>query len=131
MSIPKVVAKLLEKEGAYSGNAITPLQLSTFIRPVNETECNGFHFEPGYLRNKDLETFAKYPRALAYFKRNPMSYKCVAYLWRRAASKNHIVIYGATIATADDVIKFSYTFQPSARSFEIIKALEEAAGLHR
>lgn len=131
MSIPMVITKLLNKGGAYTGNAVTSLQLSTFIRPVDQTECNGFYFEPGYLRNKDLETFATYPRALAYFKRTTLSQRYVAYLWRRAAAKNHIVIYGATVATDDGLIKFSYVFQSSTRAFEIVKALEDAAGLHR
>lgn len=39
-----------------SGNAITNVQLSNYIRPRNETECNGFKFAHGALQKVDLDT---------------------------------------------------------------------------
>lgn len=41
------------------GNAIANTQYSNFIRPYNETICNGKHFEKGYLRDYDLQFFEK------------------------------------------------------------------------
>lgn len=42
------------------GNCIANTQLSSYVRPFSETECNGFKREPGHLQNWDLnEGFAQ------------------------------------------------------------------------
>ena len=43
-----------------TGNVISNTQFSSFIRPWNETECNGYTFSEGHLMNCDLEPFRKY-----------------------------------------------------------------------
>lgn len=37
-----------------TGNVCSSVQRSLYIRPYVETECNGFSFAPGVLRNADL-----------------------------------------------------------------------------
>lgn len=40
--------------GFYKGNAITNVQVSSFVRPHSMVKCNGHSFPPGQLRNFDL-----------------------------------------------------------------------------
>ena len=40
-----------------SGNALCNTQYSNYIRPYNETNCNGNVFEKGHLQNYDLQYF--------------------------------------------------------------------------
>ena len=40
-----------------TGNVWGRVQFSQYIRPTNETTCNGATFEPGELRNYDLKPF--------------------------------------------------------------------------
>lgn len=41
-----------------SGNCISDTQYSNYIRPYNETECNGNKFNEGHLFNYDLQAFS-------------------------------------------------------------------------
>ena len=43
-----------------TGNVISNTQLSQFIRPYSETECNGFERPKGHLMKFDLESFNRY-----------------------------------------------------------------------
>ncbi len=43
-----------------TGNAVCNTQISSFIRPYSDTECNGFTFKPGELLEADLKPFQKY-----------------------------------------------------------------------
>jgi hypothetical protein len=48
-----------------TGNAITNVQLSWYIRPVSATQCNGFTFPPGKLFESDIKPFLRdIPRSL-------------------------------------------------------------------
>ena len=44
----------------FTGNAITNLQLSWYIRPFTELYCTTYKFKPGELRDTDLEVFDGY-----------------------------------------------------------------------
>lgn len=56
-----------------TGNAYCNTQLSSFIRPFNETECNGFSFARGHLLNFDLKQFQGFqiPENILKILRNP------------------------------------------------------------
>lgn len=45
------------------GNVIANTMYGNYIRPYNETECNGQHFSPGHLFDYDLQFF-KISRAM-------------------------------------------------------------------
>lgn len=49
-----------------TGNVWGGVQFSQYIRPTNETECNGATFPPGQLRDYDLRPFGlhQFPRVL-------------------------------------------------------------------
>lgn len=49
-----------------TGNAICSTQESNYIRAYNDTECNGFQFEPGHLLKADLKGFSnqRIPKAI-------------------------------------------------------------------
>lgn len=42
------------------GNVIAPTQFSSYIRPAQETECNGQTWSEGHLQRFDLQSFAEY-----------------------------------------------------------------------
>lgn len=42
-----------------TGNVMANTMLSWYIRPRNETKCNGFDFKPGELQESDLKVFAQ------------------------------------------------------------------------
>lgn len=44
-----------------AGNVIANTQLSTYVRPYRETECNGLSFKPGELLEADLKAFGYRP----------------------------------------------------------------------
>lgn len=44
-----------------TGNAVCNTQLSAYIRPWSETECNGYTFKPGELLEVDLKSFGYRP----------------------------------------------------------------------
>ena len=44
-----------------TGNVIANTQLSLYIRPYRETECNGLSFKPGELLEADLKAFGYRP----------------------------------------------------------------------
>ena len=47
-----------------TGNVFAYTQLSLFIRPYKETECNGFTRKPGELMEFDLQSFKHLPAAV-------------------------------------------------------------------
>ena len=44
-----------------TGNVWGSVQTSSFVRPRNKTECNGFTNAPGHLRDFDLKGFSNMP----------------------------------------------------------------------
>jgi len=44
-----------------TGNVIANTQLSLYVRPYRETECNGYTFKPGDLLEADLKAFRYRP----------------------------------------------------------------------
>jgi hypothetical protein len=42
-----------------TGNVYSNVQVSSYIRPHSETECNGHTFKPGELRESDLAPFIR------------------------------------------------------------------------
>ncbi len=53
------LCKTFNKQCDYisTGNVIGTVQLSFFVRPYNEVECNGFTNPPGHLRDFDLKVW--------------------------------------------------------------------------
>lgn len=39
------------------GNVVSDVQFSSYVRPADELECNGFVNEPGHLQNFDIRQF--------------------------------------------------------------------------
>jgi hypothetical protein len=53
--------------GLITGNVFGDAQLSWYIRPRHQTECNGFVFAPGELLAADLKVFNRLPQSIAKF----------------------------------------------------------------
>lgn len=43
-----------------TGNVLANTQMSIFIRPYAQTQCNGFDFPEGHLMDVDLKMFGRY-----------------------------------------------------------------------
>jgi len=56
----------LNCQTASTGNVVSNNQLSFYLRPYNETECNGHNFETGRLLEYDLNHFADLPNSVRY-----------------------------------------------------------------
>lgn len=57
-----------------AGNVFSDVQTSTFIRPRQQLECNGFSNAPGHLQEFDLKTFVNRPnmdRVLRHIRTDP------------------------------------------------------------
>lgn len=51
----------LNCQTASTGNVVSNNQLSFYLRPYNETECNGYNFDAGKLLDYDLNHFTDLP----------------------------------------------------------------------
>lgn len=133
MAISKAHTALMAKIGAFKGNAITPVQFSSFIRPVDQTECNGKAYMPGELRNFDLDPFWRRYPFCAQMSANFKNQTCVLYVWRNdRAGVNGA--FGATLTDESGNILtrgvLSGMSRPcAARAWEVLAALESMAGL--
>lgn len=51
--------KIMEREMILSGNVLSTVQKSMYVRGVETVECNGFDFKRGELHQRDLNIFQK------------------------------------------------------------------------
>lgn len=89
-----------------TGNVYSNVQSSTYVRPRNELECNGFTRAPGHLQKFDLDTFVNGNREMdavvAYIKRDPFfeSNQSIAYrIFHTIGQKR--VLHGVIITDAN------------------------------
>lgn len=132
--IPAVVRRLALRTIVSRGNVIAGLQFSGFIRPNCETECNGFSFPAGYLREHDMAQFRKYYPAAARLADRYADSKdsLILYAWRRArqGSGGGAIVYGATITDAGHNVLARVAASPRYfANLEIVRYLERAAKL--
>lgn len=68
----------------FTSNVTANTQLSTYVRPQTETECNEFDFKPCHLRQADLKSFQKYqiPKRIQVAIDNRNSEQMVLYRFR-------------------------------------------------
>lgn len=71
--------------GVMRGNVTSGTQCSTYIRPFNQTECNGFTREPGVLQDFDLKPWLAAPNLrppkfiIDFIKREPVDKALILY----------------------------------------------------
>lgn len=125
----KRLAALVAKNGVHQGNAVTDVQVSNFIRSTTEIECNGGLFEPGRLRQYDLDPYwRRYPFAVPMTQHHEQQ-TCVLYVWRTPHTT-----YGATLTDVDGKILRRTTLdhltpRAKANALAAMETLETAAGL--
>lgn len=79
MNHKRLLAKF-EKDYNGTGNVVSYTQLSGFVRPFNATECNGFAFPAGHLRDSDMGRYKFYDVPYAVkeiLKNNPDTTYCL------------------------------------------------------
>ncbi len=83
-----------------TGNVISNVQFSWFVRPFNQTDCNGFYFPPGYLQKVDLNSFSStLPECVKEcIRRNGRSQRFIVYEFRHFRGRKKI-IHGYVITT--------------------------------
>lgn len=101
------------------GNVSSPIQASYYIRPFNETLCNGQKFAPGALRAFDLKAFGVIPDGiLRAVEQHTQSEQVILYKFRHR-SKGREVVHG-WLVTADqggmhEMIAVQYGPHPKSR----------------
>lgn len=89
-----------------SGNVIGHVQLSGYVRPRSETECNGFTSEKGHLQEYDLGWLVEnFPNYLKEFIRKldyAEDHSVIAYEFRHWNGKKKIVHGYVVTAGAND-----------------------------
>ena len=106
-----------------TGNQIGDTQLSNYIRPFNQTECNGFTNEPGHLQNYDLNWLMDNlsPRVRAWFKVNGQNEAFILYQFHHRRNGRKI-IHGWVITKpgSPDVLVRIFQNNPGYRSSAIL-----------
>lgn len=49
--------KIMKRESIMSGNVFSTVQLSMYVRGINNVECNGYNFSKGELHQRDMNIF--------------------------------------------------------------------------
>jgi|GEM_PF-2968270 len=103
-----------------TGNMIGDVQLSFYIRPKVETECNGFSFKPGHLRDFNLSMFKQLPvvvrqRVLSLTETNGVW----LYEFRHWAGEQKIV-HGYVITSSDHQLLAKFITGPTSKSAQVI-----------
>ena len=140
MAIPKIVQHLAADTYVGRGSVISDLQYSDFIRPHNETDCNGRTNPRGQLRDFDLKPFrVRFPGAVMLANQDAasqggMDRTTVLYAWRHnrgAMQRNgerRTVFYGATLADEFGMILRRHV-NNTPHAYDVVRYLENAAGL--
>lgn len=109
----------------FTGNAITNTQLSFFVRPVNETECNGFKNAPGVLFKHDIDGFGPdVDQRVVSFVRG-LKKKVVVYQlrhWTGARSSQKKIIHGYIVTDTKDRVLQIFKRCRHPKSHDIIDA---------
>jgi hypothetical protein len=113
------------EEAFFTGNAITNTQLSWFVRPVQETECNGFTFPKGKLFEEDIKSFGpNMDPSVVTFVRN-LNRKVVVYQlrhWARSGCHKHKIVDGYIVANPNGKVVQVFKRSRHPKSLDIIDA---------
>ncbi len=105
-----------------TGNVWASTQLSNYVRPVSEVECNGRQFPPGHLRDFDLNRFRRsggLPTAVEnWFKKNPEGTHILYRFFHRIGERK--IVHGYVITDGDYHLKFRHITSSKHKSFMVI-----------
>lgn len=87
--------KLVKTFGISTGNVVSPVQFSNFVRSYDDTECNKQTFEQGRLRSYDLFMFKNYkiPISIVNWLHENKEKKVILYCLRHL-DRNTPIIHG-------------------------------------
>lgn len=119
----KRLSKLVNEDCVGVGNVWSNVQFSNYIRPDSETECNGFHFPRGKLREADLKPYREHHPFAVRLADHCKNVECVLYVWR-----TKYAVYGATLTdTAHRILRRCVRTGPGFT--DAVLGLEAAAHL--
>jgi hypothetical protein len=109
-----------------TGNVIGHVQYSSYIRPYNETECNGLKFEKGHLRAFDLQWWIKTlrtpERVLNYVLSATTDKSVILYQFHHHGRLGRTIVDGHVVTTADHKLLASFR-SDTPKSGAILKAV--------
>lgn len=117
-----------------TGNVIANTQISGYVRPKSETECNGFIVDPGTLQAFDLKqyTFSNLPtKRFCAVRFSKIAAKladdnngCIAYKFLHKKGK-YAIPHGLIITTIDHKFLWKYIEPRSAKSALVINEAQK------
>jgi len=113
-----------QSEGCIStGNVMSNVQFSFFIRPFCETKCNGYINPEGYLRDYDLEIFRKtIPRGVLQRVLEETVDKSVILYKFRSWRKGKEIIHGWVITDDNHNLIYEMLAGKSPKSDDVLRA---------
>jgi hypothetical protein len=89
------------------GNVIANTQYSSYIRPFTQTECNGFTWNPGYLRETDLRMFKELgvsERILSQVRTHTRDQEAILYVFfHYSRSARRRILDGVVLTSRDHI----------------------------
>ena len=108
-----------------TGNVIAPTQYSCYVRAQNNTECNGFQFPAGHLRDGDLKNMDDMP---SYVRKYVLSQtevdKAIVYQFFHYASGKNI-IHGYVVTDSAHKLLRKFVIGPTCKSYSVIDTVTE------
>lgn len=109
-----------------TGNVIASTQYSGYIRPYEETECNGRTVRKGELQNFDLRPFGRLPyhvekEVRAYAKEKSV----ILYMFFHYNGSGNKIIHGYVITDTDHQLIESYVTGPTHKSMNVIEECKQ------
>jgi hypothetical protein len=106
-----------------TGNVIGDVQYSSFVRPRDELECNGFVNEPGHLQEYDLKPFREILHSPGYIldavrqeTRSVILYAIFHYSY----NKGERIIHGVILTTGDHKLLHKWYLLDNEKSRSVI-----------
>lgn len=106
-----------------TGNVIGKVQLSFYIRPYSETECNGRTNSPGHLREYDLHYFQDLPSSILQVVKNLTVDKPVILYEIRHWRGEQKTVHGYIITDAKHHLLRVFITGPTAKSQQVINGV--------
>jgi hypothetical protein len=104
------------------GNVWGNVQFSNFVRPISETECNGFTFKTGELCESDLKCFQDMPAAICTWIR-ALNRKVIVYEFRHFVGpswQRHKHVHGYVVTDADHRLLRRFQIGRASRSAQVL-----------
>ena len=105
-----------------TGNVLSNIQTSSFIRAATDTECNGRHYAPGKLRQFDVDHYAR--NAPAHVRRALLRLTesdTVIFYCFHSTTGGKRTVHGYAITSRDYTLLADYVTGPTGKSAAVME----------